>query len=330
MKRFIKTVILFSILPLGLILLSFFLADGTIDTFYLRFKTPRQSSLILGTSRAAQSLQPDIIDSILTRNGFASKLFNYSFTLAHSPYGPVYYEAIKKKLDENSKNGIFIIAVDPWSISSGTKDPNDSGRFEENKLCLATTKVINSTLPNIDYLINSYAQPIFSIYISRIKNLLREPPLVLHQNGWLEVKENMDSTEVEKRLKTRVRESERNFVPFYHFSSLRFAYLEKTIDLLSQHGEVYLVRLPVGSIFRRMDDHLLPNFDLLITNLAKRKNVPYYNFISGSDKYTYSDGNHLYRTSGATFSRTLAEAIVDSKKKSAHIGLDKDTTATFR
>ncbi|HEX8278894.1 MAG TPA: hypothetical protein VF540_09375, partial [Segetibacter sp.] len=194
MKRFIKGLMLFSILPVSLIVLCFFLADGTIDTFYLRFTTPSQNSFILGTSRAAQGLQPDIIDSFLNQNGFASKLFNYSFTVAHSPYGPVYYEAIRKKLDKNTQNGIFIIAVDPWSISSGTKDPNDSTAFEENKLCLATTKAINSVRPNIDYLINSYAEPIFSIYIKRIKNLLREPPLVLHKNGWLEVKVNMDST----------------------------------------------------------------------------------------------------------------------------------------
>lgn len=320
MRRFIKNVILFSILPLCLIVLSFFLADGTIDSFYLRFTTPKQSNLILGTSRAAQGLQPQIIDSVLKQNGFEYKLFNYSFTLAHSPYGPVYFQAIKKKLDEQAKNGIYIIAVDPWSISSNTKDPNDSMAFEENKLCLAKTKHVNGNHLNIDYLINSYSQPIFSIYIHKIKNLLREPTTVLHKNGWLEVSVSMDSAQAQARLKNRIKEYTASFVPYYHFSSLRFFYLEKIIDLLNQHGNVYMVRLPVDSNLRKMDDHLIPNFDSLMTVLASEKKVQYINYIDDSNKYAYTDGNHLYKTCGRVVSRKLAEAIAESKKKTAYPG----------
>ncbi|GEO08354.1 hypothetical protein [Segetibacter aerophilus] len=290
-------------------MLSFFLADGTTDPFYLRFATPKQANLILGTSRAAQGLQPTVIDSALHQNGFSTSLFNYAFTLAHSPFGPVYFEAIKRKLDESTKDGIYIIAVDPWSISSKTKDPNDSAAFEENKLCLATTKKINSTYPNVDYLIHSYAKPLFSIYIDQVKNVLREPSTLLHKDGWLEVKVDMDSASAKARLQTRINEYQLNFAPYYHFSSLRFSYLEKTIDLLSQHGTVYLVRLPIHESLRNMDDHLVPGFDVLISDLAKRKKAAYINYIEDSDKYAYSDGNHLYQSSGRQVSMKLGEDI---------------------
>jgi hypothetical protein len=316
MRRFIRNTALFSILPLCLIVLAFFLADGTIDPFYLRFTTPKQASLILGTSRAAQGLQPHVIDSVLHQKGFNFSIFNYSFTLAHSPYGPVYYEAIRKKLDEATKGGVYIIAVDPWSVSSRTKDPNDFASFEENNLCLATTKDINSGHPNIEYLIHSYAKPIFSIYIDQIKNAVREPTTLLHKNGWLEVRVSMDPVAAKARLKTRIDEYRSNFAGYYHFSSLRFSYLEKTIDLLSKHGDVYLVRLPVDEGLRNMDDRLVPNFDVLMHDLSVRKKAPYLNYIEDSKKYTYSDGNHLYQSSGRQLSERIAHTIAKLKHKS--------------
>jgi hypothetical protein len=64
------------------------------------------------------------------------EFFNFSFTIVDSPYGPIYHYAIKRKINENSKSSIFILSVDPWSISSTTKNPNDYKNFLENEKCL--------------------------------------------------------------------------------------------------------------------------------------------------------------------------------------------------
>ena len=42
-------------------------ADGNLDPFYIRFTTPKQKNMILGTSRAAQGLQPSIFDNVLNK-----------------------------------------------------------------------------------------------------------------------------------------------------------------------------------------------------------------------------------------------------------------------
>ena len=91
MKKFIVNICLFLIIVLLTILGVFWQADGKTDPFYLRFTTDKQNSLILGTSRAAQGLLPEVLNSKLNRDDF----FNYSFTLGHSPYGPTYLKSIK-------------------------------------------------------------------------------------------------------------------------------------------------------------------------------------------------------------------------------------------
>ena len=130
MKHFIKKTILFLLVPFLLLVLSFFVADGTTDEFYIRFTTPEQNSMIVGTSRAAQDILPAVIDSVLNNNHLAGASFNYAFTVAHSPYGPAYYESIKKKLNKNSKEGKFIVAVDPWSLSLKEEKSNDRNSFQ--------------------------------------------------------------------------------------------------------------------------------------------------------------------------------------------------------
>ena len=81
------------------------------------------------------------------------------------------------------------------------------------------------------------------------------------------------------------------------FSTLRFIYLKKTISFLKTRGTVYLVRFPMCSGMRELENDYIPYFDSLITDLAIRYNVRYFNFVSNPDDYDYTDGNHLYKTS---------------------------------
>ena len=144
MKTFIVKTFIFLILVITIFIIILSKADGYTDPFYLRFTTPKQNNLILGTSRSAQGLMPIVFEEILHKT-----FFNYSFTIAHSPFGPVYFNSIKKKLNSQIKNGIFIVTVDPWSISQKGDHPNDTTKFEENKLELANIKLVN-IYPNFE------------------------------------------------------------------------------------------------------------------------------------------------------------------------------------
>ncbi|TXE17115.1 hypothetical protein ES692_10680 [Psychroserpens burtonensis] len=90
MKSFIVKTMIFFFFSILLFLGVCSQVDGYSDSFYINFTTPKQSSLILGTSRAAQGLQPKIFDTILKK-----QFSNYSFTVLHSPFGETYLNSIK-------------------------------------------------------------------------------------------------------------------------------------------------------------------------------------------------------------------------------------------
>ena len=93
---------------------------------------------------------------------------------------------------------------------------------------------------------------------------------------------------------------------------MRLNYLTKTIDLLQQHGRVYLVRLPVHKNMFDIEDELMPDFDSKIDSIVKRENVPFFNFRQHKNEYQYVDGHHLYKTSGKEVSALIAGWILQT------------------
>jgi len=296
MRKFIVQITILSILVLVAFALILSRANGYTDPFYIRFTTPKQQNLILGTSRAAQGVQPEVL-----KNAFNRNFNNYSFTIAHSPFGATYLESIKNKLDHDQKDGIFIITVDPWSISSTTLSPNDSLNFRELELCLSNTPKVDRD-PNYTYLLRNLKGKYRELVIRK------KAGLYLHNDGWLEISINMDSAIAEKRIAERVEMYRTTNLPYYQFSSLRLEYLQKTIEFLNQHGNVYLVRLPLHPDMMDIDNLLMPDFNEKIEQLAPQTKG-YYDMTIFNDEFSYTDGNHLYKESGKIVTNKIAKWI---------------------
>ncbi len=280
-----------------------YLADGYSDDSYLRFTSPKQTSLILGTSRSEQGIVPSVIDSLIP----GCKIYNFSFSIIQSPYGPAYYNAIKKKLDEKrAGKGLFILAVDPWAISSETKDPDDSAHFRENSLALSNMNSVNS-YPNYEYLSKNYAQPFFHLLLDKVKK--RKEYSVIKKDGWLQVNVSMDSNKVSRRTDQRIKKYVTDYAPYYKLSSLRVHYLDKIINYLKTRGDVYLVRLPIHPRMMEIENRLLPSFDSVINNLSSKNNVSYINYEDSGYRYKYVDGNHLYKDDAKIVTAQIAGFI---------------------
>lgn len=263
----------------------------------MRFTTPKQESLIIGTSRAAQGLQPKVFETILNK-----QIYNYAFTVAHSPFGPTYLNSIKKKLKPNTKNGVFIITIDPWSLSSWTNKLNDSSSFRELKLCLANTTIVNIN-PNPFYLLNNWNDQYYRLLTNRTTEMF------LHNNGWLEVNYNMDSITVQKKTEDMVKTYRQKHLPITKFSSNRYKYLLETINFLQNHGDVYLVRLPIHSALMEVENELMPNFNTKIQE-AVDISSGYLDLTYRNENFRYTDGNHLFKDSGKIVSGIIANWIL--------------------
>lgn len=311
MKVFLFKVALFSVFVALFYIMLGFMADGNSDPFYIRFTTPRQQSMILGTSRAAQGIQPAVIDAVLQQQ--YPKMFNFSFVLPQSSYGSVYLNAIEKKLDPSTKNGLFILAVDPWAVSYKADSRNDSSLFSENKLALGNMHFFNSK-PNFEYLYKNFSQPLFYLFARKIIKATGNENTYLNKDGWLEVTVKMDSISMEKRIKPKLEEYRVKMLPDYKISSFRLRYLALTIQMLKKHGDVYLVRLPVHPEMLAIENQLSPDFDKIIDGICLKNNVKMINFEDECALYKYTDGNHIYKESGKIVTTKIAEFIKKDKE----------------
>lgn len=298
MKSFIKKITVLFLFVIVIYVSLGFLADGYTDAFYSRFTVPKQSSLIIGTSRVAQGIHPSVLNEKLDATKYQLPVYNFGFTILDSPYGKTYYNLIVNKLKENTNNGIFILDINPWGLSSRKelKKPRES----ERQISKITYTSLN---PNYDYLRNGYKGTMFGLIYKKIK---RDTTLFLNENGRLLVNVDMSSSEVSRRTVGKIKTYKRNREEF-KFSLKRLEWLKKTVSFLSKKGKVIFVRMPINKEILELENSLIPNFDELIVDSFP--NVTYLNYKNQREGLVFIDGNHLYKKSGKGFTELLAKDI---------------------
>ena len=300
---------------LGALGLAIGLRRGYVDAFYARFTSPPAGSLVLGTSRAAQAIKPGVL---ATRLGgrYEGPWLNYAFTLAESPYGPGYLSSIRRKLAPGTRRGLFVLAVDPWSLSlpnnalRGTALNKPASQDQEILFPEANSMVSQlasvSQNPNLDYLAHYLHKPFYQLLLNADTAHVVER---LHPDGWLEIA-LPPPTANPALLRRRTAEKLATYRALAASSQLaasRLASLQETIRYLQPHGRVVLVRLPTGAAMAAVEAQYQPGFDQLMSELARQYTIPYLNYLALS--YPTNDGNHLTRTAAAQLSQRLAEDI---------------------
>lgn len=307
MKRFIILVLTFS----SIIFLScyayFYLADGSTDDNYLKFTTPRQTALIIGSSRAAQGLHPEALSPILKRDD----IYNFAFSLHDSPYGEIYFKSVQRKLEPQTQGGIFLLEVNPWTIGIDSAALLKTKGYRETDNFLDNTHFV-ALNPNIEYLIESYSKSYINIFKDRSKVGLNETFFV-EADGWLHVTLSPNGKNILERTNNKISRYQELLSRYSSPSPYRLESLENTIRFLKQHGQVYLVRMPISDAVLGIEDELLSDFNDVMYAIAEETGVVYFNMMPDRDFYSYTDGNHLDQASGRQFSINLAQLIMDSR-----------------
>ena len=275
-------------------------ADGRSDAYYLRFATPRQQSLILGTSRAAQGIQPGVINDVLGRED----VYNFSFTLDNSPYGEAYSDLIRRKLAPPDEiPDLFILAVDPWSVSITCPTGPDTLCLTENERFTGQLRRVASR-PNVEYLFHYYQEPLYRIVwpASHVMEVAAD--------GWLRVDLPMTAKERAANRATKM-EAYRRHAESWRISPYRIEALLRLITDLQRRGDVYLVRLPVDPSMLEIEEQYAPDFADSLRRWSAATGSPLLDLTPGSASFQTLDGNHLEQASGRRASRAIAEFIRD-------------------
>ncbi|MBO7572038.1 MAG: hypothetical protein J6T48_07790 [Bacteroidales bacterium] len=293
MKRFLIEILLELMISFIALSLIYITCNAYIDPYYNKFITGEQASMILGTSRANIGIRPDVINSRLK----GVNIYNYAFNGHQSRWGLTYYNSIDNKLDKRSSDGLFILAVDPTSINS-VFDENGNESFVREKLLKEVTDV-SAPIINYQYIFNEINNPIYHIFTSKV-----------HSDGFLELYAPYDSIGSENNKKTMIA-TFNNSQAKEKISPHRLEYLNKTIDLLKKHGNVYMVRLPTADYIRELEDSAFPEFDDRMETIAERHGISYINCKGNSDIYKYTiDGNHFVTEDSYSFTNDLCDSIM--------------------
>ena len=296
-KLLLRLVLLAAATGLGATLLLPVVLRGGVDAFYGRFASPAAGSLVLGTSRAAQGIRPAVLAARLGGQ-FEGPLLNYAFTLTHSPYGPAYLASIRRKLRPAVRHGLFIVAVDPWSLSAaGRADTAAAEPFPEEKSFIGELHEVSQS-PNVAYLTHYQNKPLYRLPLDYATATER-----LHPDGWLEVNIGLDSAQVRARTARKLLDY-RRLAASQHLAAGRLAALRHLIEFLQPHGRVVLVRLPVGAGLLALEQQYQPGFDAQMRRLAVDFAVGYLDYSAAP--YATTDGNHLQKAASEKFSQQLA------------------------
>lgn len=306
-----KNVILKCLL-LGTLLAAFYfggqyiLSLNYVDEYYYKFTYPA-GSLILGISRANDGVVPEILEREVDRNMIETPVLNFAFHLSQSPYGPVYYEAIKKKVPAKTRKGIFILSVTPGALSIPAYLEDDPKTFSDRFSILHKVDDVN-TAPNFEYMRKVYGKALYKAFL--------DPDLgirTVHYDGWMEVDVNAPGFNISdkhtQKWKKEIIDSYKGFEGFYKFSNTRFNSLEETIRFLKKHGQVILIRIPVDPEILSLEHQFMPDFDDLMAQLSQRNKIPYLNYNTTGKRYETYDGAHLSKTGAIQFTQDLARDI---------------------
>jgi hypothetical protein len=309
MKTFFKYIALYLIL-VALVTAAYvgviYLDPDLVDDFYYRVTTPKENSLILGGSRAAQGIRPSIVNDRLCSDD--NEIINHAFALGLSSVGPNYLRGIKQKLKQESRNGIFIFSVNPWTVTTSPENSSDdSTKFYEvqQQMFLGNLKASNVN-PNMEYLFKYWGDK-FSVFENAFKKSIGYKKYIeLHSNGWLEVSIPMDSASNNARIKrSTIEYSEKKEI----ISNTRFLYLEKMIEFLQDYGQVFLVRLPVSKGMAQIEENKFPDFDNRMQGIAGKYNVPYINMIGLSGRYLTIDTHHIWKGDTQDMTHSICDSI---------------------
>ncbi|WP_419488508.1 hypothetical protein [Chryseobacterium bernardetii] len=305
MKKFLIKIVPYFVAVLIVLAILGSYADGNTDDNYMHFAVKKPKNIILGDSRGSQGVVPEVL-----KNKLSTNFDNFSLNIVQSPYGQVYFKALKRKLDTETKDGIFILTVGPWNLSLNKNIKNEKDFPEEHSPL--NDMYFYDRSPNYEYLLKHYTRSWFKIYTERAE--AGKSNSFLHDDGWMEININMNADSVAAR--TRRKEMDYKLLAStVELSPARIKAFNEIINYLRTKGSVYIVRIPTSQTLTAIEDRKYPHFSELLKDIGHKQNVKVFDFSKKYADYNYTDGNHMYKESSKKLTAQIADSILANRGK---------------
>jgi len=290
--------VLIGLLAMHIAMLPF--VDGNTSITLSKVSNGQHKHLVIGTSRIAQAVQPKTLEETTNR-----RFLNFAIDAATTSYSESYNRAIEKIIPTDCKDGIFILAMDPWTITSFHNPVNGEVMEPEKEATLSKQITITNQL-NLEYLIRDFRDGWGQILLTYLRS---NSTVVGHDDGWIEVTRPDDADFVSARMAKKIK-AKRKEMAHAFISEERKKALESLLLYLKPLGQIYFVRLPVDPEYLELEQELHPHFDAFVDSLQKRFQIPYYDMQRHSSEVVFNDGHHINKAYAPAMSKLIAEWIM--------------------
>lgn len=294
-----------------------------------RLKPIKCNSMIFGTSRSAQGVNPAILQELAPQAG---DWLNFSFNLSVSPWNEAYADAIIQKVDcsiDPSESGHFLIFVDPWVLDE------NCGRAAKSWLSADWLEIcdvnllsyaINNTNP-LDVIGFGSGADFLSVFCSSIPRqllaLLPEQDFVVSRgvqpNGWLPNPGSLSPQEKQQAIEEKISYFKQTKTPATTWpgesNSHQLSRLIRHLKGRFPESQIKLIRPPVSNEMLLLEQEWFPEMNKWVDRFALQHNLEFVDFNQAwkeKKNLDFNDAHHLSIDGASRFSAVLAETCLVS------------------
>lgn len=304
-----------------------FLLNENADTNGLnRLKPIRCNSMIFGTSRSAQGVNPAILKGRLAESG---DWYNFSFNLSSSPWNKAYTRAILSKIQcsiSEDFSGHFLLFVDPWSMDGQTGKGENSFMHEAwfNPCSIGYSKlqfILHTTNP-LSAIGGGEGTDLFAIVGAvprRIRTWLESADVRasgVQENGWLPNSKRKTAARVEKDITSKVAFYRKNKHRGDHWpghsNEEALIFLIEAIKDMDESAKITLVRPPVTNAMHALEQKRFPEINDWMQTFSLAHGIQKIDANEQWDDRSdeqFNDAHHLHVKGANKFSSFLADEL---------------------
>ncbi len=305
------------------------------DTLGLYRVMPVQcNSMIFGTSRSAQGVNPAVLEQYAPHTG---KWFNFSFTLGSSPWNEAYAGAIIEKIDcsiQSDKKSTFLFFVDPWALDE-RRGKGSVGWFSKPWSFVCTPSLLGvlsysqeKTNP-LDVISFGSGSDFLSVFwsslprqiLATIRKSQSFPSLQgVQSNGWLPNVSIKTKEQIRQSIEEKLKEYQTKQIGENWPDSRNVESVSKVVHHIYSTYEQYdiiLIRPPVTREMYELEQQLFPKANNTFLELARLNNVGFIDANkqwANNNDFLYNDAHHLNTEGAKEFSKFLAEYLMGAGK----------------
>lgn len=297
------------------------------DTLGLYRVMPVQcNSMIFGTSRSAQGVNPAVLEQCAPHTG---KWFNFSFTLGTSPWNEAYADAVIEKIDcsiQQDKPPTFLLFVDPWMLDENI-GKGEGTWFDEPWSFVCDTSPFDYAIYKanpLDVISFGSGSDLLSVFASSIPRQIatairRHQPSSstngLQPNGWLPNNAFKTEDQISQAIEKKVDQYRTERIGTKWPCTTNTESVTKVIKHISSsfdRADLILIRPPVSNKMYQLEQNRFPKANDFFMMLAQKNGVQ---FIDPNEQWSekhdllFNDGHHMNVTGAVEFSKFLGERL---------------------